>query len=154
MKQPSTTPELGSRFKVTELQSTRGFIIDQRHLDCRRLGATGTYHGYVPGHGGDVWWIRHDHSENIGAYCFTELEPLNPEVAWPPKLVYVYEEDAMTPMFCDVKEAKEVYGEDFLDKYGVTVSHEEYLKLLSGREAVKKHRAFLRELLERQQQKR
>ena len=64
----------GLRVRTTELGDTKGFFIKPRHLDCRKAGITGTVSGYVPGHGGDVWWVKHDDSEDIGAYCFTELE--------------------------------------------------------------------------------
>lgn len=30
--------------------------------------------GYVPGHGGAVWFVLHDDG-TIGAYSFTEMEP-------------------------------------------------------------------------------
>jgi hypothetical protein len=68
----------GLRVKTTELDRTAGMMINPRHLNCRRCGVTGTVEGYVPGHGGDVWWVRHDGSGEIGAYCFNELEPAEP----------------------------------------------------------------------------
>jgi hypothetical protein len=64
----------GLRVRTTKLGDTKGFLIKSRHLDCRKAGITGTVSGYVPGHGGDVWWVKHEDSEDIGAYCFTELE--------------------------------------------------------------------------------
>lgn len=44
-----------------------------QHLECRRPSAKGTIRGWVPGHGGDVWWVEHEDG-TVGAYCFDELE--------------------------------------------------------------------------------
>lgn len=64
----------GIRVRVTKLGETKGMLIKPKHLDCRREGVTGVVDGYVPGHGGDVWWVKHDDSTDIGAYVFDELE--------------------------------------------------------------------------------
>ena len=64
----------GLKVRTTKLGETKGFLIAPRHLDCRKAGIAGTVSGYVAGHGGDVWWVKHDDSAEIGAYCFTELE--------------------------------------------------------------------------------
>jgi hypothetical protein len=65
----------GMRVKTTELGSAKGLTVKPRHLDCRKVGITGTVSGYVPGHGGDVWWVKHDESDEVGAYSVTELMP-------------------------------------------------------------------------------
>ena len=65
----------GLRVKVTHIGKTTGMIIHQKHLRVRRKGITGTVTSYVPGHGGDVWFVKHDEADVIGAYVFTELEP-------------------------------------------------------------------------------
>jgi hypothetical protein len=44
---------------------------------ARAPGITGVVASYVPGHGGDVWFVRHDNTLDVGAYIFTELEPIN-----------------------------------------------------------------------------
>lgn len=62
------------KVRTTELRSTDGLTIHARHLACRKAGVTGFVRGYVPGHGGDVWWVQHEGSEDIGAYCFNEFE--------------------------------------------------------------------------------
>lgn len=64
----------GLKVRISKLQPTDGMIIAHRHLRCRSKGITGTVKHYVPGHGGDVWFVGHDGSDDIGAYCFTELE--------------------------------------------------------------------------------
>lgn len=64
------------RVKTLALSDTLGMTIAPKHLTVRRAGVSGTLTGYVPGHGGDVWWVKHDDSEDVGAYTITELEPL------------------------------------------------------------------------------
>lgn len=66
--------KVGLRVKIIKLDDTQGMLIKLRHLECRKEGITGTVKGFVPGHGGDVWWVQHDGSEEVGAYCFTEME--------------------------------------------------------------------------------
>jgi hypothetical protein len=68
----------GMHVKIGRLGTTDGMLINQRHLTCRRTGITGVIDGWVPGHGCDVWWVRHDRSLDIGAYCFTEFMQVNP----------------------------------------------------------------------------
>jgi hypothetical protein len=38
----------------------------------RAVGKIGTVLNYVPGRGGDVWFVQQDNG--VAAYCFTELE--------------------------------------------------------------------------------
>lgn len=73
----------GLRVKTVKLQSADGMMIKPHHLSVRKEGVTGTVERYVPGHGGDVWFVQHDDSEDVGAYCFTEIEylPLEKEKA-------------------------------------------------------------------------
>ncbi|OHB20143.1 MAG: hypothetical protein A2854_05010 [Parcubacteria group bacterium RIFCSPHIGHO2_01_FULL_56_18] len=66
----------GLRVKTTELGDTRGMTIVEKHLKVREEGVTGTITRHVPGHGGDVWFVRHDNSENVGAYSIDEMEPV------------------------------------------------------------------------------
>lgn len=65
--------KIGLRVKVTELGDTMGMSIKRGYLDVRAVGVKGTVVGYVPGHGGDVWWIKHDDGI-VGAYAFDEFE--------------------------------------------------------------------------------
>lgn len=48
------------RVRVTRLNSTAGMMISAESLARRREGVAGTLWGYVPGHGGDVWWVVYD----------------------------------------------------------------------------------------------
>jgi len=54
------------------LESTDGMLINCKHLDVRRPNATGRYIGWVPGHGGDVWWVEHDDGI-VAAYSYNEI---------------------------------------------------------------------------------
>ena len=66
----------GLRVRIVKLGKTTGMCIHPKHLDCRKAGVTGTVKGYVPGHGGDVWWVVHDDCEDEGAYALKEMEAL------------------------------------------------------------------------------
>ncbi len=68
--------KVGLQVKVVKLGDTKGMLIKPQHLDVRQVGITGTITGYVPGHGGDVWWVKHDESDNVGAYVFDEFEAI------------------------------------------------------------------------------
>ncbi len=63
--------------RTIKLGETTGMTIAEKHLVVRKTGVTGTVLNYVPGHGGDVWFVKHDGCEEIGAYCFDELESLS-----------------------------------------------------------------------------
>lgn len=64
---------IGLRVKIMTLGDTKGMFIKKEHLDVRKIGVKGTVIGYVSGHGGDIWWIKHDNGQ-IGAYVFDEFE--------------------------------------------------------------------------------
>ncbi len=66
----------GIRVKTTKLGDTMGMTIALKHLSVRAEGVTGTVKSYVPGHGGDVWFVQHDGSNDVGAYVFDEMEPI------------------------------------------------------------------------------
>lgn len=66
-------PKFGAKVRTKpQLGNTLGMMINPRHLQARRPNAEGTYIGFVPGHGGDVWWVEHG-PEDVAAYCFNEL---------------------------------------------------------------------------------
>ena len=68
--------------KVKRINETLGYMVHPKHINARKLGAIGIVKNWVPGHGGDVWFVQHSNDSNdIGAYTFTELElhgELNP----------------------------------------------------------------------------
>jgi hypothetical protein len=58
---------------ATTLGDTTGMIIAPKILANRRPGASGTLRSYVPGHGGDVWFVEHAGGD-IAAYAYDEFE--------------------------------------------------------------------------------
>jgi hypothetical protein len=56
------------------LGATKGMIIAARHLEARRPNTVGVIAGYVAGHGGDVYWVRHSEGDVVAAYGFMEFE--------------------------------------------------------------------------------
>jgi len=54
------------------LGKTIGFSVVQKHLDARKPNKAGVISGYVPGHGGDVWWVKHNDG-TTGAYVYNEF---------------------------------------------------------------------------------
>ena len=64
----------GLRVKTIKLGNITGMFIVPKHLDVRREGVVGTIKDYVPGHGGDVWFVQHEGTDEVGAYIFTEME--------------------------------------------------------------------------------
>ena len=64
---------VGLIVEVKKLGDTKGMFISKKHLDVRAIGVKGTVVGYVPGHGGDIWWVKHDDG-TVGAYVFDEFE--------------------------------------------------------------------------------
>jgi hypothetical protein len=72
---------MGKRIRTHEkLETTQGMLVAQRHLNGRRPNALGIIISWVPGHGGDAYWIRHVEGPSsadpspVAAYCFTEFE--------------------------------------------------------------------------------
>lgn len=75
MDQPTYVLEKGTKIRTnTVLESTSGMRVHPGHLSARRPDLPGIITGVVPGHGGDVYWVRHEGLENSAAYCFTEFE--------------------------------------------------------------------------------
>lgn len=66
---------VGNKVRVTTLVSTAGFIVDPKAIQARRVGAKGKILGYVPGHGGEVWWVKHSDGE-VAVYFHKEFEIL------------------------------------------------------------------------------
>ena len=66
--------EDGMRVKTNpQLGETTGMLVVQKHLDACQPNKEGVLGGYVPGHGGDVWWVRHDDG-TTGVYVFDEFD--------------------------------------------------------------------------------
>lgn len=73
-KKQKRLPEFGTPVKTVLDKNTitESFFVKQKHIDCRKNTA-GRYTGYVPGAGGDVWWIEHKDENVVGAYCLNEV---------------------------------------------------------------------------------
>lgn len=56
--------------------NTNGFLVKPSYIDNRKpIGTKGTYKGWVPGAGGDLFWIQHEDG-TVAAYAQTELQPV------------------------------------------------------------------------------
>jgi hypothetical protein len=58
----------------TKLDSTIGRLVAPQNLCLRRPATNGTVLGYVPGYGGDVWWVDHENGGGVAPYCYTEFD--------------------------------------------------------------------------------
>ena len=82
MKQPESIQDvIGKRIRThKKLGSTKGFLVVEHHIAGRQPGALGIVEGFVPGHGGDVYWVRHTEGppnmnpSPVAAYSYTEFE--------------------------------------------------------------------------------
>jgi len=76
MNEPEHILNPGTQVKVHDvLGAPRGMLIKPEILDRRTPGVSGMICGYVPGHGGDVYWVRHDGEEDTGsAYGYWEFD--------------------------------------------------------------------------------
>ncbi|WP_297653754.1 hypothetical protein [Hydrogenophaga sp.] len=68
-------PTKGTKFRTkAELETdTDGFLVKSTYTADRTPNIEVTYYGWVPGAGGDIWWMEHEDG-TIQAYCYTELE--------------------------------------------------------------------------------
>tara|TARA_Y100000310_G_scaffold308926_1_gene352520 strand:- start:118 stop:390 length:273 start_codon:yes stop_codon:yes gene_type:complete len=76
MEEPEFILKNGTKVKVIEeLGAPTGILIKEETLARRTAGVSGQICGWVPGHGGDVYWVRHNGEENTGsAYGWWEFE--------------------------------------------------------------------------------
>lgn len=56
-----------------KLDTEQGMAVMPSLLANRRGDADGAIYGIVPGHGGDVYWVKHADTK-VAPYCFTEFE--------------------------------------------------------------------------------
>jgi hypothetical protein len=91
MEEPDQVLGAGTKVITHEvLGSITGMLVKQHHLDNRRPNTPGVIGGWVPGHGGDVYWVSHEDvpGKPIAVYCWTEFEL----VPAPPRLRFEREE--------------------------------------------------------------
>lgn len=72
-------PKMDDVVEIVKIGSTAGMLIVDKHLNVRREGVSGIVKGYVPGHGGDVWWVWHGDSSEVGAYTIDAMAPYDLE---------------------------------------------------------------------------
>lgn len=66
-------PERGQVVVTLPRDDTRGFIVAEENMSVRKAGI-GRVLSFVPGHGGDVWFVEHP-DRSIGAYSTKEFAP-------------------------------------------------------------------------------
>ena len=50
-----------------------GLLVKPKYLEARRPNTKGEVAGFVPGHGGDVYWVRHEDGQ-VAVYGWWEFE--------------------------------------------------------------------------------
>jgi hypothetical protein len=79
MKQPIMILPPGTKVRTYKrLGKTDGMMISPNNLNLRKPNTVGEVSDWVPGHGGDVYWVQHEGDDRPAAYCFTELSLLEP----------------------------------------------------------------------------
>jgi hypothetical protein len=74
VKEPEYILRNGTRVVTHDrLGGTGGIFVAQKFLEARRPSALGLIWGVVGGHGGDVYWVKHDDGTGA-AYMFDEFE--------------------------------------------------------------------------------
>lgn len=63
---------------IDKLESTDGMMIAAKHLNERRPGTPGQLLDYVPGHGGDVWFVEHEGAAVAAVYSLAEMREARP----------------------------------------------------------------------------
>lgn len=75
-KKTQTLPDIGTKLKIKNkirsVEECGGFFVKSTNLTTRRFNQQAEYAGWVPGSGGDIWWVKHTDG-TIGAYCVDEL---------------------------------------------------------------------------------
>jgi hypothetical protein len=75
MREPKFILANGTKIVTNaKLDPTTGFLIAPKHLALRKPATSGEIYGVVGGHGGDVYWVRHEGDEYLAAYCYSEFE--------------------------------------------------------------------------------
>lgn len=75
-KSTSRLPVSGTLVRISDTikpsHQCGGFLVKADYIANRRPSENAEYYGWVPGAGGDLWWIKHEDG-TIGAYEFTEI---------------------------------------------------------------------------------
>lgn len=74
MDQPATILENGTAVRTnTQLEIPQSMIAMPSLIANRRPDSQGMITGVVPGHGGDVYWVKHE-DDKVAPYSFSEFE--------------------------------------------------------------------------------
>lgn len=77
MNEPDQIPRIGTKLRVVELDGSQSFLsalfVPEYRKKMRRVGENVTMQGYVAGHGGDIWWCKHDNGD-VAPYSWREIE--------------------------------------------------------------------------------
>lgn len=76
MKEPEYILPAGTRIVTHPELDPRmpgAMMVSGRFIDARRPSTKAELRGFVPGHGGDVYWALHDDGGQA-VYCFSEFE--------------------------------------------------------------------------------
>ena len=68
--------KVGMKVVTGNLSSTDGMLVKETQLLARKEGLFGEVLGFVAGHGGDVWWVKHS-DDSVGAYSYLEIDEEN-----------------------------------------------------------------------------
>lgn len=75
MNQPAYILEPGTRIRThATLESAADIVAPTAQLWARRGDTDGIITGVVPGHGGDVYWVRHETMGTVAPYCYREFD--------------------------------------------------------------------------------
>jgi len=67
-------PEYGTEVKIVCSPNYTGPTVKEQYVKSRKSGL-GTYHDFIPGTGGDYWWVRNSDGE-IGVYDHEEIRKM------------------------------------------------------------------------------
>lgn len=74
MKEPDYILNPGTRIVTHDvLGSTLGILVKEPYLDARRTSTRAMLGNYVAGHGGDIYWAKHDDG-TVAVYGWQEFE--------------------------------------------------------------------------------
>jgi hypothetical protein len=72
----SVLPSRGTKFitknEIASANDCEGFFVRNKYITSRKAGVNCTYLDFVPGSGGDIWWMEHEDG-TVGAYMCTEV---------------------------------------------------------------------------------
>lgn len=74
MNEPKSVLGVGTKIITSiALHPTTGIMVKPKYFETRRPSTVGTIQGFVPGHGGDIYWVQHE-DESIAVYGWQEFE--------------------------------------------------------------------------------